>query len=483
MKAAAVPLALGWRSGRSRRRAPRPAPRESRAARSRSRRRADARCAPATTRRPCRAVACTSAPRTAPDNRGGRDPGRARRDGDWASIRRRAGGWRRAAAAAPGRPAAARRAHAPLRDRPASARRWQPLVDASYEDWNAGRSTGPRRRADGRRDRGRASTTTGRTPTTSCATPCARTAQRGRAPTWTGDCCCWRSTTPPTPSLVPRGARGRSRPTPTRTSAWRAPRSTSATTPPPRAHELARALAVNPRTRGALALRGRDGARRRGVRGGARRRGGHPAHQPARPRAPPRVEPPRRRCLLDDRGRLRARARPPSGGASARRRVLRLRRRGAGPPAPLRRGARGRRGRASRRPERRRAACRRWARRCCASATRPPGVEALRRAWKRDPYDVRTYNLLNLFEKVIPARYITVASAHLRFRVEPAARAAIESGGRAVPRGDLPRYVARYGFEPKGPVTFELYGDPQPLRGAHRRPARHRRRRASASGG
>ena len=37
------------------------------------------------------------------------------------------------------------------------------------------------------------------------------------------------------------------------------------------------------------------------------------------------------------------------------------------------------------------------------------GLDALRRAWKRDPYDVRTYNLLNLFEKVIPARYTTVA--------------------------------------------------------------------------
>ena len=56
------------------------------------------------------------------------------------------------------------------------------------------------------------------------------------------------------------------------------------------------------------------------------------------------------------------------------------------------------------------------------------GLDALRRAWKRDPYDVRTYNLLNLFEKVIPARYTMVASAHLRFRV-PAGDARRDHGG------------------------------------------------------
>jgi tetratricopeptide (TPR) repeat protein len=90
-----------------------------------------------------------------------------------------------------------------------------------------------------------------------------------------------------------------------------------------------------------------------------------------------------------------------------------------------------------------------------------PGVELLRRAWKRDPYDVRTYNLLNLFEKVIPARYTMVATAHLRFRVEPAARPAIEAVVAPFVEETYARYVARYGFEPKGPIVFELYGDPQ----------------------
>jgi tetratricopeptide (TPR) repeat protein len=88
------------------------------------------------------------------------------------------------------------------------------------------------------------------------------------------------------------------------------------------------------------------------------------------------------------------------------------------------------------------------------------GLETLRRAWKIDPYDARTFNLLDLFEKVIPARYTMVSTAHLRFRVEPAARAAVESIVAPFLEETYARDVARYGVEPKGPVTFELYGDP-----------------------
>ena len=90
-----------------------------------------------------------------------------------------------------------------------------------------------------------------------------------------------------------------------------------------------------------------------------------------------------------------------------------------------------------------------------------PGLDALRRAWKRDPYNLRTYNLLDLFEKVIPTRYVTIASAHLRFRIEPATRTAIEQIVVPFLEERYRAYVARYGFEPRGPVTFELYGDPR----------------------
>jgi predicted Zn-dependent protease len=89
------------------------------------------------------------------------------------------------------------------------------------------------------------------------------------------------------------------------------------------------------------------------------------------------------------------------------------------------------------------------------------GLETLRRAWKRDPYDVRTYNLLNLFEKAIPARYVTVQSAHLRLRIPADARTAVEQVVIPFLEDRYRAYVARYGFEPHGPVTLELYADPK----------------------
>ncbi len=89
------------------------------------------------------------------------------------------------------------------------------------------------------------------------------------------------------------------------------------------------------------------------------------------------------------------------------------------------------------------------------------GLDTLRRAWKSDPYDVRTFNLLNLFEKVIPARYTTISSAHFRFRIPPAARKAITEVVAPFLEERYAHYVARYGFTPAGPIMFELYGEPR----------------------
>src|SRR5262249_37869395 len=90
------------------------------------------------------------------------------------------------------------------------------------------------------------------------------------------------------------------------------------------------------------------------------------------------------------------------------------------------------------------------------------GLETLRRAWKRDPYDVRTYNLLNLYEKAIPARYSTVdrPGQHLRFRVPTTDRAAITEVVAPYLEERYRDFVSRYRIEPPGPVMLELYGDP-----------------------
>ncbi|MBC8131959.1 MAG: tetratricopeptide repeat protein [Deltaproteobacteria bacterium] len=87
------------------------------------------------------------------------------------------------------------------------------------------------------------------------------------------------------------------------------------------------------------------------------------------------------------------------------------------------------------------------------------GVEALRRAWKRDPYDARTYNLLELYEKVVPGMQ-TFKTKHLAFRVDPSARIAIERVVAPFLEETYARYAAKYRFEPTGPITFELYTNP-----------------------
>lgn len=86
------------------------------------------------------------------------------------------------------------------------------------------------------------------------------------------------------------------------------------------------------------------------------------------------------------------------------------------------------------------------------------GIERLRRSFDLDPYDVRVFNQLELFEKAIPKRYVIVRTPHFRFRVEPAARPALERIVAPYLESVYRRYVERYRFEPAGPITIELYG-------------------------
>lgn len=89
------------------------------------------------------------------------------------------------------------------------------------------------------------------------------------------------------------------------------------------------------------------------------------------------------------------------------------------------------------------------------------GVDALKKAWDRDKFNVRVYNTLNLFEKEIPTQYTTADGTVFRIRYQKDEKAILE---RYVPRmleeawGSM---VKRYGFTPKVPVQIELYADPQ----------------------
>jgi len=91
------------------------------------------------------------------------------------------------------------------------------------------------------------------------------------------------------------------------------------------------------------------------------------------------------------------------------------------------------------------------------------GLEMLRRAWKGDRFNVRTYNLLNLFEDIIPKQYVlsepAKGAAPIALRVPKGDRALVEKYVRPLLERAYADMVKRYGFTPKGPVVVELYGD------------------------
>lgn len=85
------------------------------------------------------------------------------------------------------------------------------------------------------------------------------------------------------------------------------------------------------------------------------------------------------------------------------------------------------------------------------------GVVELRRAFQSDPFNVRVFNTLELYEKIIPRDYEQVRTGRFDIRYPKAERALLE---RYVP--DLLERAYRvmaghYGFEPEAPIGIELY--------------------------
>jgi tetratricopeptide (TPR) repeat protein len=88
-------------------------------------------------------------------------------------------------------------------------------------------------------------------------------------------------------------------------------------------------------------------------------------------------------------------------------------------------------------------------------------VTALSRAFSLDPFNVRVFNTLELFEKVVPKQYVSVPGARFTIRYHERDRPVLE---RYVP-GLLERswktLVEHYGFTPETPVGVELYAERQ----------------------
>ncbi|MBX3276352.1 MAG: hypothetical protein KF729_39230, partial [Sandaracinaceae bacterium] len=89
------------------------------------------------------------------------------------------------------------------------------------------------------------------------------------------------------------------------------------------------------------------------------------------------------------------------------------------------------------------------------------GLAALRAAWDRDRFNVRVYNLLELWDRTILPSYERVDAGPFAFRLHREERAVMGPTLTAtlVPAWEDMR--RRYGFTPRTPVHLEMFSDPQ----------------------
>ncbi|MEM9693858.1 MAG: tetratricopeptide repeat protein [Myxococcota bacterium] len=87
------------------------------------------------------------------------------------------------------------------------------------------------------------------------------------------------------------------------------------------------------------------------------------------------------------------------------------------------------------------------------------GLEALNKAWRRDKFNVRVFNLLNLYEEKIAKEYVTVEGTTFRIRYNKIEKPVLERYVPSMLKRAWSSMVKRYGFTPQTPVGIELYAD------------------------
>src|SRR5262249_38086408 len=78
-----------------------------------------------------------------------------------------------------------------------------------------------------------------------------------------------------------------------------------------------------------------------------------------------------------------------------------------------------------------------------------------------DPFNVMNYNLLTLFEEVIPKNYETVTRGDFRFRFNKKERPVLELCVPDLIQRAWDTLCKKYGIKPKTPVTIELFTERQ----------------------
>jgi tetratricopeptide (TPR) repeat protein len=89
------------------------------------------------------------------------------------------------------------------------------------------------------------------------------------------------------------------------------------------------------------------------------------------------------------------------------------------------------------------------------------GVRALRSAFDRDPFNVRVYNTLELYDKKILPQYTTVEAGRFRIRYRKDQKPILERYVPDLAERAWTSLAARYGYLPETPVGIELYAEPE----------------------
>jgi tetratricopeptide (TPR) repeat protein len=88
------------------------------------------------------------------------------------------------------------------------------------------------------------------------------------------------------------------------------------------------------------------------------------------------------------------------------------------------------------------------------------GLKWLRKAWKGDNYNVRTFNTLELFEETIPKEYVFAESGSFKIRYHKEEKEVLARQVVPLLERAFASMSSRYGFRPRTPIVVELFRDP-----------------------
>lgn len=87
------------------------------------------------------------------------------------------------------------------------------------------------------------------------------------------------------------------------------------------------------------------------------------------------------------------------------------------------------------------------------------GVTSLRRAFAKDPFNVRVFNTLNLFEEIIPEGYVSRPAGRFVIRYPKHEADLLQRYVPPLLDRAFERFSALYGFTPSAPLGIELYAE------------------------